>query len=100
LRLLTRLASIGAAIALLSACSAIHAATQGATDSFHSSFRASFKSSFVKACTGQGASEKLCGCVEATLERDNTDDQLMKMTADSKETNKQLAAATKACAQK
>jgi hypothetical protein len=94
MRSLASLTSLCAAAALLTGCSAVHAAQ----DSFHSSFRSSFKTSFVKSCTGTGASEKLCTCVEGKVEAANTDDQLMKMSADSPETSKMLADAAKACA--
>jgi hypothetical protein len=97
MRPLSALASLCASLALLSGCSAIHAAQQSAATSFHSSFRTSFKSSFIKACSGQGASEKLCTCVEGKVEAANTDDQLMKMSADSPRTSKMLADDTEAC---
>jgi hypothetical protein len=97
MRPLAALASLCAA-ALLTGCSAVHSAQQSAADSFHSSFRTSFKTSFIKSCTGSGASEKLCTCVEGKVEAANTDDQLMKMSADSPETTKMLADDAKACA--
>jgi hypothetical protein len=100
MRPLARLTSLLPAIALLCACSAIHNATQAAQDSFHSGFRKSFKSGFMKSCSADGASDKLCGCVEATLERKYTDDQLMKMAGDSDESRWQLQAATRACTAK
>jgi hypothetical protein len=98
MRSLAALTSLCASAALLSGCGAIHAAQQSATDSFHSSFRTSFKSSFIKSCTRQGTSEKLCTCVEAKVESANTDDQLMKLTADSDATSKMLADDARACA--
>jgi hypothetical protein len=98
MRLFASLASLCAAAALFSGCSAVHNAQQSAADSFHSSFRSSFKSSFIKSCTGQGASEKICTCVEAKVESANADDQLMKLNANSDATAKMLVDDTKACA--
>ena len=90
--------SLGMIGVVFAGCSAIHNVQQSATSGFHSGFRSSFKSSFIKSCTAQvGATETLCGCIESTLERENTDDQLMKMTADAPETSKKLAAAARAC---
>ncbi len=97
MRPLAALACLCAA-ALLAGCSAVHSAQQSAADSFHSSFRSSFKSSFIKACTGQGATEKLCTCVEAKVEAANTDDQLMKLNTNSADSEKMLIDDTKACA--
>jgi hypothetical protein len=86
MRPLATLTALCFAAALLADCSA-----------FHSSFRSSFKTSFMKSCTAQaGATEKLCGCVESTLERKNTDDQLIKMAGDGD--NKQVTDAARACA--
>jgi hypothetical protein len=102
MRSLAALTSFCASAALLTGCSAIHAAQQSAAasfnSSFHSSFRSSFKTSFIKACSGQGAGEKLCTCVEGKVEAQNTDDQLMKMSADSPATSKMLADDGRACA--
>ncbi|MGB8150155.1 MAG: hypothetical protein WCE97_03065 [Candidatus Cybelea sp.] len=79
-------------------CGAIHNAQQSAATGFHSGFRSSFKSSFMKSCTAQvGTTETLCGCIESTLERENTDDELIKMTADAPETSKKLGEAARAC---
>jgi hypothetical protein len=86
------------AVALLSGCSAIHAAAQNATDGFHTGFRSSFKTSFIKSCTRQGTSEKLCTCVEGKIAAANTDDQLMKLTADDDATRWMLQKAARACA--
>jgi hypothetical protein len=91
--------SLGIIGVILAGCSAIHNVEQNATSGFHSGFRSSFKSSFIKSCSAQaGATESLCGCVAATLERENTDDQLMKMSPDDPETGKELADAARACA--
>jgi hypothetical protein len=98
MRSLAALSSLFAAAALLTGCNAVHSAQQSAADSFHSSFRTSFKSSFIKACTGQGATEKLCTCVEGKVEAGNTDDQLMKLNTNSAESEKMLIDDTKACA--
>jgi hypothetical protein len=90
--------SLGMIGVVSAGCSAIHNVQQSATSGFHSGFRSSFKSSFIKSCTAQvGTTETLCGCIESTLERENTDDQLIKMTADAPETSKKLAAAARAC---
>jgi hypothetical protein len=91
-------ASLGMIGVLFAGCSSIHNVQQSATNGFHSGFRSSFKSSFIKSCTAQvGATDTLCGCIESTLERENTDDQLMKMTADAPETSKKFAEAAGAC---
>jgi hypothetical protein len=83
---------------ILAGCSAVHNVQQSAATGFHSGFRSSFKSSFIKSCTAQvGTTDALCGCIESTLERQNTDDQLIKMSADDPETGKKLAAAARAC---
>ena len=59
--------SLGLTGVILAGCSALQ---QSAADGFHTGFRSSFKSSFIKSCTAQaGATEMLCGCVAATLER-------------------------------
>jgi hypothetical protein len=81
---------------VLAGCSALQ---QSAASGFHNGFRSSFKSSFIKSCTAQaGATETLCGCVEATLERTHTDDQLMKMSPDDPDANKELLDDAHACA--
>lgn len=73
-------------------------ALQSAAGGFHSGFRSSFKSNFIKSCTAQaGASEALCGCVAATLERAHTDDQLIKMSPDDPDTNTELNDDARAC---
>ena len=97
MRPLATLVSLCAAAALLCDCSAMHNAQQAATDSFHKSFRTSFKDSFVKSCTAQGATTKLCDCVEASMERDYTDDQLMKMSSSGDDANKAVSAAAHVC---
>ncbi|MFZ0682566.1 MAG: hypothetical protein WAM84_06790 [Candidatus Cybelea sp.] len=90
--------SLGMIGVVFAACSAIHNAQQSAATGFHSGFRSSFKSSFMKSCTAQvGTTETLCGCIESTLERENTDDELIKMTADAPETSKKLGEAARAC---
>jgi hypothetical protein len=90
--------SLGTIGVILAGCGAIHSVQQSATSEFHSGFRSSFKSSFMKSCTAQiGTTDTLCGCIESTLEREHTDDQLMKMTADDPETSKKLAEAARAC---
>jgi hypothetical protein len=90
--------SLGIVGVVFAGCSAIHNAQQSATSSFHSGFRSSFKSNFMKSCTAQvGTTETLCGCIESTLERGYTDDQLIKMAADDPETGKKLAEAARAC---
>jgi len=88
--------SLGMIGVILAGCSALQ---QSAAGGFHSGFRSSFKSSFIKSCTAQGgATEALCGCVEATLERANSDAQLMKMSPDDPETNRELVDDARACA--
>ena len=90
--------SLGMIGVIFAGCSAIHNVQQSAASGFHSGFRSSFKSSFIKSCTAQvGTTEALCGCVESTLERANTDDQLIKMSADDPETSKKLGEAARAC---
>jgi hypothetical protein len=92
----TAAVSLGMIGAILAGCSALQ---QSATSGFHSGFRSSFKSSFIKSCSAQGrATETLCGCVEATLERTNSDAQLMKMSQDDPETNKELVDDARTCA--
>jgi hypothetical protein len=98
MRSLAALLSLCAATVLLCDCSALQAAKQSASDSFHTSFRSSFKTSFIKSCESGGTSEKLCGCVENSFERNYTDDQLMKMAANDPDTNNALAAAARVCA--
>ena len=89
-------ASLGMTGVVLAGCSALQ---QSAAGGFHSGFRSSFKSSFIKSCSAQGgATETLCGCVEATLERTNSDAQLMKMSPDDPETNTELVDDARACA--
>ena len=84
---------------IFAGCSAIHNVEQSATSSFHSGFRSSFKSGFIKSCSAQGgASESLCSCAADTLERTNTDDQIMKMSPGDPETTRKLAEAHRACA--
>ncbi|MGC9991258.1 MAG: hypothetical protein ABSD52_02510 [Candidatus Cybelea sp.] len=88
-------ASLGMIGVTLVGCNALQSAAGG----FHSGFRSSFKSNFIKSCTAQaGASEALCGCVAATLERAHTDDQLIKMSPDDPETNQELNRDASACA--
>lgn len=91
-----------AMIAALCGCSAVHEAASSFQKSyaagFHKSFRASFKVSFMASCTRGGAGEKLCNCIETTLERKNTDDQLMEMSKHPEETRMALADAARACA--
>jgi len=89
-----------AAASLFGGCGAAKSLQQTAADSFHTSFRSSFKTSFMKSCTSAGAPEQRCDCVEATLERDYTDDQLVKMSANSSEAEQKLADAARACAAK
>ena len=90
--------TLGTIDVVFAGCSAIHNAQQSAATGFHSGFRSSFKSSFMKSCTVQvGTTEALCGCIESTLERENTDDQLIKMASDAAETTKELAAAARTC---
>ena len=91
MRLLAALTSLCACAALLGGCSAAQA-------SYHAALRASFKTSFLKSCTGAGATDKICGCVEGKIEAANTDDQLTKMQADSPATNKMLVDDARACA--
>jgi hypothetical protein len=84
---------------IFAGCSAIHNVEQSATSSFHSGFRSSFKSGFIKSCSAQGgASESLCSCAADTLERTNTDDQIMKMSPGDPETTRKLAEARRSCA--
>jgi hypothetical protein len=88
--------SLGLTGVILAGCSALQ---QSAADGFHTGFRSTFKSSFIKSCTAQaGATEMLCGCVAATLERTHTDGQLMKMSPDDPETNGELVDDARACA--
>jgi hypothetical protein len=95
MRFLAALTSLCVGAALLSGCSAIHNAQQSA---MHSALRASFKTSFIHSCTGAGATEQICTCVEGKIEAANTDDQLTKMQADSPATNKMLVDDARACA--
>src|ERR1700735_57783 len=97
MRPLAALTSLCAAAALLTGCSAVHAAQQSASDSFHSSFRSSFKTSFLKACTDGGAPEKTCACIEGKGAAANTDDQLMKPPAGDASKMK-IATSARACA--
>lgn len=86
MRHLAILASLCAAAAIAAGC--------GGTG-----FRTSFRSSFMKSCTEQPrATTALCSCVEATLEREHTDDQLMKMTLGGAATNEELDEDARACA--
>ncbi|MGA2760067.1 MAG: hypothetical protein ABSF08_07100 [Candidatus Cybelea sp.] len=88
--------SLGLTGVILAGCSALQ---QSVASGFHSGFRSSFKSSFVKSCMTQaGASEALCGCVAATLERTHTDDQIVKMSPDDPETSKELVDDARTCA--
>ncbi len=88
-------ASLGTIGAMLVGCNALQSAAGG----FHSGFRSSFKSKFINSCTAQaGASESFCGCAAAILERAHTDDQLIKMSPDDPETNRELLGAAHACA--
>jgi hypothetical protein len=90
--------SLGIIGVVLAGCGAVHNAQQSATTGFHSGFRSSFKSSFMKSCAAQvGTTDTLCGCIESTLERENTDDQLIKIAADAPETTKKLGEAARAC---
>ncbi len=76
----------------------MNALQQSEMGGFHTGFRSSFKSSFIKSCMAQaGASEALCGCVAATLERAHTDDQLIKMSPDDPDTNGELNDDARAC---
>jgi hypothetical protein len=66
MRHLAAILSLAAAAAMLAGCT-----------SYNTSFRTSFKSSFMKSCTARGATKAYCGCVEATLERKYSDQQLV-----------------------
>ena len=98
MRPLAFLSCLCAAIALLTGCSAIHAARQSFMDSFHTSFRSSFKTGFLKSCTRQGNSEELCTCVETKFAAGKTDDELMTAPVNGDASRKMLRDAAKACA--
>ena len=101
MRRIRTLASLIAAAALLTGCSALHSFSEsfqkGYTAGFHKSFRSSFKSSFMASCTQKGAPEKRCDCVESALEHRFSDDQLMKLATSPAETRDALATAARAC---
>ncbi len=91
-------ASLGLIGVILGGCNALQ---QSAAGGFHSGFRSSFKSSFIKSCTAQAvASEALCGCVAATLERAHSDEQLIKMSPDDPDTSTELNDDARACSTK
>jgi hypothetical protein len=100
MRSLALLAALAAPAALLCDCSAVRSAQQSFQDSYHKGFRTSFKAGFIKSCTGQGGSEKLCGCVESAIESKYTDDQLTKLTSNEDEAAKAVRDAAQACRQK
>jgi hypothetical protein len=97
MRSLATLTALLISTTALGGCGMIHAAQQSAADSFHKSFRTSFKTGFMKSCVNGGATDKLCSCIEATLEKNNTDEQLMKLSSDEDATRHQLDAAGEAC---
>lgn len=82
----------------LPACGAVRDAQQGFATGFHKSFRTSLRASFIKSCTAQsGANETTCACVIDTLERNSTDDQLMKLQQSDADATKAVADAARAC---
>ncbi|HLY01487.1 MAG TPA: hypothetical protein VKR56_03220 [Candidatus Cybelea sp.] len=90
---------LAVSLAMIGALVGCNGLRQSAASGFHSGFRSSFKTNFIKSCTAQpGATETLCGCVEAALERGHTDDQLIKMTSGGPETSKELVDDARACA--
>jgi len=97
MRPLATITALLTSAAILGGCGAVHSAQQNAANSFHQSFRTSFKTSFMKSCTAQGAPEKYCGCVEATVERKYTDEQIIKMTTGGDATDTRLRDAADSC---
>lgn len=86
------------AAASLPACGAVRDAQQGFASSFHKSFRTSLRAGFIKSCAAQsGANETTCACVIDTLERNSTDDQLMKLQQSDADATKAIGDAARAC---
>lgn len=86
------------AVTSLPACGAVHQAQQSFATGFHKSFRTSLRASFIKSCTAQsGANEATCACVIDTLERNSTDDQLMKLQDSDAEATKAISEAARDC---
>lgn len=87
------------ALTSLPACGAVRDAQQGFNTGFHKGFRTSLRTSFIKSCTQQsGANEATCACVIDTLERNDTDEQLMKLQSSDADATKAISDAARACA--
>jgi hypothetical protein len=94
MRSIVSLGTLCAMVLALSGCGLMQSAQQG----MHEGFRKQFKTSFIESCTkSSGGLTKACTCIEDQLEKTHTDDELMKMAADSDATQKALADASAAC---
>ncbi|HKE36186.1 MAG TPA: hypothetical protein VKB39_02050 [Candidatus Baltobacteraceae bacterium] len=86
------------AVTSLPACGAVRQTEQGFASGFHKGFRTSLRASFIKSCTAQsGGNEATCACVIDTLERNSTDEQLMKLQDSDAEATKAISAAARDC---